>query len=165
MGAILAHVYLNVAKGHISPMEHIDLRLETVLKTFIEDLASRKGRTSSEVARDLAWIGVGIQKEGGIDIVGPLGLSKPLAEIDLGREKEKVAFWIDNELIRELETEFKDTIRSALRQAIRLGALIRNPGVVKITGKILGLERPFATIKTSEIRDIRAKQAMARLQK
>jgi hypothetical protein len=145
-------------------MEHVDLRLETVLKSFIEERAEKAGRTASEVARDLAWVGLGVQKEGGIEIEGPLRLGRLLAAVDLSREKEKAAFWINEELIKELKTEFRDNARSALRQAIHLRTLVCVPGIVRIRGSILGLERPLATIRSSEIKDEGAKQALARLQ-
>ena len=91
-------------------MEHVDLRLEVVSKSFIEALAEEASRTTSAVARDLAWVGLGVQKEGGIQIQGPLGLSRPLAEVDFSMEKRKVAFWIGDELISELESQFRGTL-------------------------------------------------------
>jgi len=141
-------------------MEHIDIRLETVLKAFIEDLSNQIGRGASEVARDLAWVGVGVQKEGGINIVGPFGFSRPLAELDLGEEKKKVAFWIEEELIRELETEFGDSVRSALRKALRLGILTCMHA--KIKGPF-GFERPLLGISISRFTNERAREAYDRL--
>jgi hypothetical protein len=144
-------------------MEHVDIRIESILKTFIEKLVRETGRTTSEVTRDLVRVGLGIQMEGGIDIVGPLGFTKPLAEIDLEKDKIKMAFWIDEEVITELVRVFHVPARRSIRQAIRYGALACNPGTVEIRGKILGIERPFATIQYSEIRDARAREALERL--
>jgi len=42
----------------------------------------------SDIARDLAWVGIDIEKSEGIKIVGPLGLERPFASLDLGRKRK-----------------------------------------------------------------------------
>lgn len=143
-------------------MEHVDVRLETTIKAFIEDLSNETDRVASEIARDLAWVGIGIQKEGGIYIVGLFGVSRPLAELDLGDKKKKVAFWIGEELVKQLEAEFGESVRSALRKAIRLGILTLKSEVAKIRGPF-GFERPLLRIDMSKLKDERAREAYNRL--
>jgi len=145
-------------------MQHIDLRLEAALKSYIDDVARRTGRTGSDVFRDLVLVGLGVQKEGGAKLVGIFGLPRPFAELHfLGKERQKVAFWVDEELLDELVAEFKDGPRGALRQALRLGALVCNPTIAIVEGKIIGFGRPLVAVDPDEIEDERARQALRRL--
>jgi len=144
-------------------MKFLDVRIEGWIKSFIEDLAKKTGRKMSDVARDLAWVGIDIEKSGGIKIVGPLGLERPFASLDLGGSRERLNIWLEEDMIKELKSLSGGNVREALREALRLGALAVSGGEhVKIVGPF-GRERPLLTITHSELRDKRAKEAFKRL--
>jgi len=145
-------------------MKHVDLRVEGALKSFIDNLARSSRRTRSDVFRDLVLVGLGVQKAGGAQLVGILGLPRPFTELHfLGKDTQKVAFWVDEGLLDELVAEFEDDSRGALRQAARLGALVCNPRIARVTGKVIGLGRLLVRVNPRGIKDERARQALKRL--
>jgi len=143
-------------------MRFLDVRIESWVKSFIEDLAEKMGRRMSDVARDLAWVGIDIEKSGGIKIVGPLGLERPFASLDLGGSRERLNIWLEEDMIKELKSLFRGNVREAFREALRLGALAVSEEHVKIVGPF-GREHPLLTITHSELKDKRAKEAFKRL--
>lgn len=144
-------------------MELLDIRIEGWLKSFIKDLAEKTRRDVSDVARDLAWVGIDIEKGGGIKIVGPLGLRRPLAGLDLGGSRERLSIWLEKDMVKELGRLFRGSTREALREVLRLGALaVSNGEGVKISGPF-GLNRPLLTITRSDLRDEKAMEAFRRL--
>ncbi|MHA1596663.1 MAG: hypothetical protein ACTSWV_03450 [Candidatus Asgardarchaeia archaeon] len=117
----------------------------------------------SDVARDLAWVGIDIEKSGGIKIVGPLGLERPFASLDLGGRRERLNIWLEEGMIKELKSISGGNVREALRETLRPGALaVSGRENVRIVGPF-GRERPLLTVTYSELRDKRAKEAFKRL--
>ena len=92
----------------------------------------------SDIARDLEWVGIDIEKSGGIKIVGPLGLERPFASLDLGGSRERLNIWLEEDMIKELKSLSGGNVRKALREALRLGALAVSGGEhVKIVGPLV----------------------------
>lgn len=142
----------------------IDVRVEGSLKDFIEEVAIRVGRTVSDVARDLVLIGLEVARSGGVEIVGPIGLRRPLARLDFGGNRERLGIWLDEGIASELERVFGGNMRGAARAAMRLGTVAFQPEKVRISGPF-GLERPFLEVKLSGIRDKKAREALERLRR
>jgi len=146
------------------PVEPLDVRIESVLKIFIQELAEKTGTTTSGIARDLAWVGAGVAKAGGIEVVGPFGLRRPLARLDLGESRDRLVIRLEDDLARELERVFRRNVRGALREAIRLGTFAVQPQDLRMRGP-LGIERPFAELRLPEMRDEKVREALRRLQR
>jgi len=123
-------------------MKLLVMRIEGVLKSLIKKLATERGKSMGKIVRDLARIGIRIEKEGGVKIIGPLGFKRSLAKLDFGGSRERLSVWLDEELIEELGTVFKTKIGSANREALRLGILMFKPGEAKIRGPF-GFEYPL----------------------
>jgi len=62
-----------------------------------------------------------------------------------------LTIWIDEDLAKGLEREFGGSLRSALRQALRLAVLAVEPEAVEITGPLGMVSRPFASIEPPQI--------------
>ena len=143
-------------------MEFIDVRIEDWIVSFIKHLAEETGRRISDVARDIIWVGIDIEKSGGIRIVGPLGLRRPLASLDLGGRRTRISLWLEEDMMKELKHLFKGNLREAVRETLRLGALAVSRRPVEIVGPF-GLRRPLLTVEYSKLEDERAKKAFKRL--
>jgi len=143
-------------------MEFIDVRIESWIVSFIKDLAEKSGRRISDVARDILWVGIDVEKSGGIRIVGPLGLRRPLPRLDLGGNRTRINLWLEEDMIEELKRLFGSNVREALRETLRLGALAVSKKPVEIVGPF-GLRRPLLTVEYSKLKDERAKKAFKRL--
>lgn len=141
------------------------MRVQEALKSFVEELSKRSGWSISEVSSELAWLGVAVKEEGGIEIVGPLGLRRPFSTWDFGGKKARLTLWIQKELSDRLEKEFRKSIRSGLREAIHLGSMAFQPKEVKIKGAIFGVERPLASIEIPKIKGKRALVALEKLRR
>lgn len=141
----------------------MDFRVQEALKSFIEELASRSGWTVSDVASELAWVGIGVKEEGGVEIVGPLGFRRPFSTWDFGGKGARLTLWIEKDLEDRLREEFGGNVRRALREAIHLGTIAFEPKEVKIKGSIFGVERPLATVESPKLKDARSKKALRRL--
>lgn len=144
--------------------ETLDIRLESGLKEMIEGIAEGKDSSISDITRDLIWLGIGLKKEGGVEISGPLGAGRPLANLDFGGESVRLAVRIDENLIQTLQNTFEDRLRTAARQAIRLGSLIVWPEEISIKGPF-GTIRPFTQIEMPVLENEEARKALERLQK
>jgi len=141
----------------------LDFRIEGNLKSFIQNLATKAGWTLSSVVVELAWVGIGVKKAGEVEIVGPFGLRRLLSKLDLGGRRERLTILVQEDLVNNLDREFGENPRSALREAIRLGTLVFMPNMVKVRGPF-GMERPFAMVEIAKIKDNRAKEALTKLQ-
>lgn len=143
----------------------IDFRVQEALKSFIEELARRSRWSLSDVSSELAWLGIGVKEEGGVEIVGPLGLRRPFSTWDFGGKKARLTLWIDRKLSDRLQEEFRKNVRSSLREAIHLGTIAFQPKEVKIKGTVFGIERPLAIIDVPKIKDERARMALEKLRR
>lgn len=136
-------------------MSKIDIRIEKDLDTEIKNLSKKYEISISDVIRYLAWISIGIQKEGGIQITGPLGIIRPLARVDLGEDQTRISVLIEDKLEISLKKYYyPDNIRDSLRDALRDGIVALRPDR-KIMGP-LGLGRPLSSISVPEIKDERS---------
>ncbi|MHA1238425.1 MAG: hypothetical protein ACTSSJ_04160 [Candidatus Odinarchaeia archaeon] len=143
-------------------MQLLIIRISRTLKSSLKKLSEETGRSISDVARDLAIIGIDMKKNGGVEIVGPLGIRRWFTRLSFGEEKEeKLAIWINEKLKDSLEKEFNLPLRTALREAILLGLLRLLPQDVEIRG-VFGIIRPFATVTFPEPSE-EVKEAIKRL--
>jgi hypothetical protein len=141
----------------------LDIWMEGNLKSLVHSLA--RGRTSlSQVTRDLIMLGLGAKMEGEPQILGPLGLARPLAELSFGGRPERLAVRIEDELVAELESAFGCSGREAARLAIRLGAGLLERGQVRAAGP-MGGPRPLAWIDLPRPKESRAREALERLKR
>lgn len=143
-------------------MKFVDVRIESWVVSFIKDLAEKTGRRISDVARDLLWVGIDIEKGGGVKIVGPLGLRRPLPRLNLGGNRTRINLWIEEDMMEELRRLSRGSIRETIREALRLGTLATSEEPVEIVGPF-GLRRPLLTIEYSNLKDERAVKAFKRL--
>lgn len=143
-------------------MKLLVVRVESALKSSLEKLSNRTGRSLSEVARDLALVGIDVKKSGDVVIFGPIGIKRRFASLSFGGKKEKkLTIWVGEELVKELEKEFSENVRGALREAIHLGLFRFRPEDVEIRGPF-GVIRPFVTVAFSDVSE-RAREALRRL--
>lgn len=144
--------------------ELLDIRTESELKNMITNIAEEKKISMSDIARDLMWVGIALQKEGGLEIKGPFGGGRPLADIDFGGKDVRLGVRITDRLRKELQENFDEKIRTAAREAIKLGSFLIRPEKVSIEGPF-DTVRPFAEADLPELEDKRARKALDRLQK
>jgi hypothetical protein len=143
-------------------MQLVIVRIEEALKIIVEKLSRHLDRSFSQVARDLALVGIEVQQSGGVEIVGPIGMSRPLAKLSFGGTKQsRLSIWIDEDLEQQLQSTFGGTVRGAFREAVRLGILMLKPEVIEIRGPF-GSIRPFAHVTFPELSEP-GKQALQRL--
>lgn len=90
----------------------------------------------SEVAGNLAWIGIGVQEEGGVEIVGPFGSGRSLASLDFGGGSERLSVWLGEGLLEQLRSAFEKEVRGAMREALRLGILALKPDAAIVRGAL-----------------------------
>lgn len=141
-----------------------DFRVQEGLKSLIEELAKRSQWTISEVASELAWVGIGVKEEGGIEIIGPLGFTRPFSTWDFGGRQARLTLWIEKDLAKRLRKEFGESLRSALREAIHLGTIAFKPKEVKIKGPVFGMDRPLASVESPALKNERSREALRKLQ-
>ena len=142
----------------------VDFRIQKELKSLINKLAEKSGWSISEVASELAWLGIGIKMEGGIEIVGPFGLKRPFSIWSFGGKKARLTLWIGQELVETLKKIYNESLRSNLREAIQLGTIAFQPKEVRIKGAVLGIDRKLASVDIPKIKEKRAKTAFKKLQ-
>jgi len=145
-------------------MRLLDIRIEGNIKTFIEQLARAGGWTINDTVRDLILIGLDVNRQGGIEITGPLGLKRSFAYLDFGGGRERIGVRLPQELIDELKRDFDDTARSAAKKALRLGVIALRADLIEIRGPVFDFRRPLAQTRVPSLRDERAKEALKRLQ-
>lgn len=143
-------------------MEPIVIRVKAGLKDLVKEISERQNRSLSEVTRDLIKCGIGAQKAGGLEIRGPFGGRRPLAELHFEGEEKNLSVRLDKKLIRKAERCFGKNTRKAVRRSIRLGSFLIKRNEVRITG-IFELPRPFTKAEASSIEDEEAKNALKRL--
>jgi len=144
-------------------MNPTDIQIEGELKSLIDEYANKSGRSVSEIVKDLAWVGIGAEKIGGLRVTGPIGINRPFANFEIGGEPVRISVRLDDAICTALKT-FNTSKREALRNALRLGFIVLKPEQVQITG-IFGVLRPFSEAKTPKIEDRSAKAALERLRK
>ncbi|MFB6187130.1 MAG: hypothetical protein ABEI86_09725, partial [Halobacteriaceae archaeon] len=117
---------------------------------LITDIAGRE-RTISETAAELIEIGIAVRREGiEPNIVGPLGIPRPFAKINLGDQTSELRTEVSDEIVDELVDLFSNKPNTAAREAIRLGILAVAENEFTVEGPV-GDPRPFAKIKVDQI--------------
>ncbi len=142
----------------------IDIRIEEWIRNAIDDLSETAGRSKSEIVRDLIWVGIDIQRNGGINPEGPLGVNRKLATLSFGTKTSRIAFRLEDDLLVEVDRTFIGNRRESLRTAIRLGFFILRPEDARFVGPFKGLARPLIKGTAQEMSDSRSQKALKRLQ-
>lgn len=122
------------------------VRVEPGLKEAVRDKSNRDDSTLLDAGAALVNAGIDTKvNRGEPEISGPFGVSRPFSKISFGgRGKSEVRIRVSEDKInRAIEVFNARDKTKALRQAMRLGAIMESEGDVQVEGKA-GVTRPFA---------------------
>ncbi|MCW4051101.1 MAG: hypothetical protein NWE89_15365 [Candidatus Bathyarchaeota archaeon] len=131
-------------------MRFYNFRVESSLKNALNDRAEISGFSLSDVVRDVIWIGIGIQENGGVKFIGPGGFPLIFAQIKYGGKKERVNVWLEEEQFELAESIFSTDVKNVMRGAVSVGIAYLDDKDHEIVGRF-GVPRPFSIISFPEL--------------
>lgn len=150
----------------MTEMEPINLRVEEDVESQVEILADNLGTEDgsaslSEAARELIYVGLGLELGGGIRYEGPLGVvGRPFAGANFEGETVSIGTRLPPKTVGRLEGAFQTKKHPAAREALRTGLIFVQIDEIEIRGP-LDVPRPFAQIDVEgQIQGERAQEAL-----
>jgi hypothetical protein len=145
-------------------MRILVIRVDKSLKTLLQEIADKTGRTLSDLVRDFIAVGIGYAEEGKVFLKGAFGLNRAFSKLPIDDERARLSIWVNEEQIKRSMIAFNTTRHSAIRQAIRLGFFMFQSEYLKVSSdkdEVLILK----LFRITNLKDETANTALNRLEK
>ncbi|MBD3207142.1 hypothetical protein GF319_12475 [Candidatus Bathyarchaeota archaeon] len=143
-------------------MRLVTLRLETILKENLQEMAENSQRIMSDIIRDLVDLGIGYQQESPVIIKGVFGITRSFSKLRYGDEGSRISVYLNEEQIGESLDTFNGNENSAIREALRLGFIMLNADKVSFTNPHVEV-KPLKDFMVNSFQNNRAQKALENL--